>query len=126
MQEFQNEFSQTTQVWNTTCCQSFPCPHGRQTLSKKQRKQPLGKSFGQSLCGQCMLNHYVSKKREEMDTVPSEEISEWYFASDNESDTDDEDIYDKMELKRSSLGTLKFTESYLKTLKTGINASSAA
>lgn len=123
MQEFQKKFSQTIQLWKTSCRHSFPCPNGRQTLSKKQRKQPSGKSFGQSLCGQCMLNHYVSQKREEMNTIKSEEISEWYFATGNESDSD---IYDKMELQLSPLGTLKFTDSYLKTLQTGIDASSAA
>ena len=42
------------------------------------------------------------------------------------SDSDDEDIYDKMQLRRTSSGTLQFTKTYLETLQTGITASSAA
>lgn len=125
-EEFQEEFSYATHFWNTPCRHPFPCPHGRQTLSKKQRKQPCGKPFGQSLCGLCMLNHFVNEKREEMELLSPEEISEWYFSDDDDSDSDDEDIYDKMQLRRTPSGTLQFTETYLDTLQTGITASSAA
>ena len=128
-EEFQEEFMYATQHWNSQCRHPYPCQHGRQILSKKQRKQSLGKPFGQSLCGHCMLNHFVSQKREEMEVLSPEEISEWYFSdSDDEdiSDSDDEDIYDKMQLHRTSSGTLQFTETYLETLQTGITASSAA
>jgi len=124
-QDFQEEFSYATHLWNTSCRHIFPCPHGRQTLSKKQKKQSCGKPFGQSLCGQCMLNHFVTEKRKEMEILSPEEISEWYFSEDD-SDSDDEDIYDKMQLQRSSSGTLQFTENYLKILDAGIFASSSA
>lgn len=126
---FQKAFICATHRWNSQCRHPFPCPHGRQTLSKKQKKQPCGKPFGRSLCGLCILNHYVNEKREEMEILSPEEISEWYFSdSDDEdmSDSDDEDIYDKMQLHRTPSGTLQFTEAYLKTLQTGITASSAA
>ena len=128
-EEFQEEFLYATQRWLSQCRLPFPCEHGRQTLSKKQLKQPLGKPFCQSLCGQCMLNHFVSKKRNEMEFLSPEEISEWYFSdSDDEdvSDSDDEDIYNKMQLHRTSSGTLQFTKTYLDTLQTGITANSAA
>ena len=128
-EDFQKELSYATHLWNTHCRHPFPCPNGRQTLSKKQKKQPCGKHFGRSLCGLCMLNHFVNEKREEMELLSPEEISEWYFSdSDDEdvSDSDDEDIYNKMQLHRTSSGTLQFTETYLETLQTGITASSAA
>ena len=127
--EFQEEFMYATQHWNSQCRHPYPCQHGRQTLSKKQRKQSLGKPFGQSLCGHCMLNHFVSQKRKEMDALSPEEISAWYFSdSDDEdvSDSDDEYIYKKMQLKRSISGTLQFTKTYLQTLQNGITASSSA
>ena len=73
-----------------------------------------------------MLNHFVNQKREEMEILSPEEISEWYFSDDDVSDSDDEDIYDKMQLRRTSSGTLQFTKTYLETLQTGITASSAA
>ena len=73
-----------------------------------------------------MLNHFVNQKREEMELLSHEEISEWYFSDDDVSDSDDEDIYDKMQLRRTSSGTLQFTKTYLETLQTGITASSAA
>jgi len=128
-EEFQEAFMYAIQHWNSQCRHPYPCQHGRQTLSKKQRKQSLGKPFGQSLCGLCMLNHFVSQKREEMEVLSPEEISAWYFSdSDDEymSDSDDEDIYNKMQLQRSPSGTLKFTKPYLQTLQTGITASSSA
>ena len=128
-EEFQEEFMYATQHWNSQCRHPYPCQYGRQTLSKKQRKQSLGKPFGQSLCGHCMLNHFVSQKREEMEALSPEEISAWYFSdSDDEymSDSDDEDIYEKMQLQRSPSGTLQFTKTYLQTLQTGITASSSA
>lgn len=125
-EEFQEELSHATHFWNKPCRHPFPCPHGRQTLSKKQRKQSCGKTFGQSLCGLCMLNHFVNQKREEMELLSPEEISEWYFSDDDVSDSDDEDIYNKMQLRRTSSGTLQFTKTYLETLQTGITSSSAA
>ena len=78
-------------------CSIHICQHGRHTLSKTT-KTNSGKPFGQSLCGLCMLNHFVSQKREEMEVLSPEEISAWYFSdSDDEymSDSDDEDIYNK-------------------------------
>ena len=128
-EEFQEAFMYAVQYWNSQCRHPYPCKHGRQTLSKKQRKQTLGKSFGQSLCGLCMLNHFVSQKREEMEVLSPQEISTWFFSdSDDEdvSDSDDEDIYEKMQLQRSPSGTLQFTKTYLQTLQTGIIASSSA
>jgi len=126
-EEFQEEFSYAIQFWNKPCHQPFPCPHGRQTLSKRQKKQPCGKHFGQSLCGHCMLNHFVSEKREDMDTYSSQEIADWYFSDDDDSDSEDEDIfYNKMQLQRTASGTLQFTQTYLETLQTGITANSAA
>ena len=124
--DFQEELSYATQFWNTTCRHPFPCPHGRQTLSKKQRKQPCGKPFGQSLCGLCILHHVVNEKRDEMELLSSEDISAWYFSDDDESDSDDEGVYYRMQLRRTPSGTLQFTETYLETLQTGITASSAA
>jgi hypothetical protein len=129
MKEFQEEFSYATKTWNKPCRHPYPCPHGRQTLSKKQKNQKLGIIFGSSLCGICMLNHFVNEKRTEMEILSPEEISEWYFSDSNDedmSDSEDEDIYDKMQLQRSPSGTLQFTENYLKILNTGVFTSSSA
>lgn len=110
------EFDEATEYWNSQCRHAFPCPCGRQTLSKRQRKQKLGVPFHRSLCGQSELEHEVNLKRNSYD---SEQISDWYFNYDSESDEDDE-IFESMQLRRSDSGNLRFNEDYDDFLKQGV------
>lgn len=103
--------------WNRPCCQQFPCPFGRTELSKRQKKIKLGDVFGKSLCGMVGLTHLVNEKRFEMETVPSQEICDWYYDEEaEEEDEEDDNLFDRMELKKSPTGILTFDEKYLRQL----------
>jgi hypothetical protein len=127
-EDFQKEFITATLLWKKPCRHIFPCQHGRQNLSNKQKKQKCGIPYNKSLCGQCILNHLVNKKWEEYENTTAEDISAWYYDSDDDSEAEDEDedIYEKMQLRRTPSGTLEFSDTYISTLRNGIEASSAA
>ena len=42
-EEFQEELSHATHFWNKPCRHPFPCPHGRQTLSKNNENNLVEK-----------------------------------------------------------------------------------
>ena len=118
--DFQEELAWATHCWNQQCRHRFPCALGRQTLSKKQKKQHLGVPFSPSLCGQCMLEHEVQQKREDWDSTTSSQKSEWYYMSDEEEDEEEDEIYSTMQLERTYSGNLRFNEQYENVLAHGV------
>lgn len=119
-QEFQEELKETLSEMSKPCCQTFPCKHGRQSLSTRQKKRKLGKVYGKSLCGQAKSLHIVNEKREYMETTEPEEIAEWYYTDtedEDEIDSETEELAECMELEFDEKGKLQFSEKYLNYIK---------
>jgi hypothetical protein len=103
--------------WLKPCCKKFPCEHGRQKQSKRQRKKQAGQIFGQSLCGISKLSHLVTEKRDYIEHTEPSIIAEWWFASDDEEDEEDEYLASRMQITKNSNGHYTHNPQYISYLK---------
>jgi len=103
--------------WSKPCCNKFPCEHGRQQQSKRQRKKPLGKISGLSLCGFSKLSHIVTEKRDYIEYTEPSVICDWWYDSDNEEeDEEDEELAARMQLTKNSNGDYTHDPNYISYL----------
>lgn len=112
------ELCDAIKYWLKPCCNKFPCLHGRQELSKRQRKKKLGNIFGQSLCGHSKLSHLVTQKRNFIEYTEPSVICDWWYDSDNEEDTEEDELLaSRMQITKNSNGDYIHNHNYISYLK---------